>query len=77
MNELERNIKRYKLDELLFLLAKQSREMYLTNISIKEIEYKRVLFGMFLQKATQPLPAWEILESNQDNLFCINSLCIN
>lgn len=62
MNELERKIRRYKLDELLFLLAKQSREMFQNNIYIKYIEWKRSLGHGLSQKVQQPLPAWGLAD---------------
>lgn len=61
MNELERTIKQYKLDELLLLLAKQSREMYLSSNYKNKLEYKRLLGGVS-QKVTQELFAWDLAD---------------
>lgn len=62
MNELERKIRKYKLDELLLLLAKQSREIFQNNTYMKKIEWKRSLGKSLLQKAHQVLPAWGLAD---------------
>lgn len=61
MNELEREIKKYKLDELLILFADQSKELFLNNIPFKEVEWKRYIGGL-LQVFKQPLPAWGLAD---------------
>ena len=62
MNELEKKIRRYKLDKLLLLLARQSREMLRNNIYMKNIEWKRSLSRGLSQKVQQALPAWGLAD---------------
>lgn len=61
MNELGREIKRYKLDDLLILLADQSKELFLNKLPFKEVEWKRYVAG-FLQVFKQPFPAWGLAD---------------
>lgn len=61
MNELEKEIRKYKLDELLFLLAELSRELYLSNNFMKEVEWNRY-FGDSLFGFKQWLPAWSLAD---------------
>jgi hypothetical protein len=61
MNELEKEIRKYKLDSLLLLLAESSRDLYLKHAFMEEVEWKR-LVGGFLQIFKQLLPVWGLAD---------------
>lgn len=61
MNELERKIRKYKLDELLLLLARLSRNIYKKRAFYHEVERKSYLGG-FSQKKRQILPAFALAD---------------
>jgi hypothetical protein len=61
MNELEQSLKKYKLDELLILLAKKSLELYIKGEFIEKVEWVRVI-GSFQQSFRQLLPVWGLAE---------------
>ncbi|MBM4146178.1 MAG: hypothetical protein FJ240_07870 [Nitrospira sp.] len=61
MNELERAIKKYKLDNLLILLADQSKELFLNKEFFKYVEWKQYIGGL-LQVLKQPMTAWGLAD---------------
>jgi len=60
-DKLDLTIKKYKLDNLLLLIADKSREMYLGGKSFETIDWYRKIGG-FDQKLSQLMPIWGLAE---------------
>jgi len=57
MDELEREIGKYKLDELLFIIAEISRKLFIQNKSITSVIWKYVTY-----RKSQYLTVWDLAE---------------
>lgn len=57
--DLEKEIKKYKLDDFLVLLSEFSRDLFNSHKSYKEIEWRKPI-GPGFQLAKQLLPAWAL-----------------
>jgi len=89
MNEIERELKKYKLDVLLTLLANLSKELFSNKVAFKVLEWKRPIGG-FLQTFKQILSAWNLadlsfmairssndyrsIDATNDTVFRLNNL---
>ena len=60
-DKLDLTIKKYKLDNLLLLIADKSREMYLGGKSFETIDWYRKIGG-FDQKLSQLMPIWGLAD---------------
>ena len=58
-DKLDLVIKRYKLDDLLLLIAEKSREMYLKGVALETIEWYHKISD---QKFSQIMPIWGLSE---------------
>jgi hypothetical protein len=61
MNELDRELKKYRLDSLLILIAEQSRELFRERIAYKEVQWGRLVGGL-TQRFRQFLTAWSLAD---------------
>ncbi len=61
LDEIEKEIKKYKLDELLYSLAELSREIFLKGNFLKTVTWYSSLGG-FSQKFEQLIPAWVLAD---------------
>ena len=60
-NELDFELRKYKLDDLLFLLAKTSQEMYKKRIFLEKCAWNRRI-GQFPETFEQLMPVWGLAE---------------
>ncbi len=61
LEALEKEIKKFKLDELLLSLAELSREIFLNDDFLKKVTWQRRVGGL-LQKFEQLIPAWVLAD---------------
>ncbi|MFH1452419.1 MAG: hypothetical protein ABIH00_00345, partial [Armatimonadota bacterium] len=61
MHDLKKKLSKYKLDELLFLLSESSRNLYIDNTAIKQVEWQKFV-GKLRLKFPQLIPAWALTE---------------
>ncbi len=61
LEELEKEIKKFKLDELLYCLAELSREIFLSNGFFKKVIWD-IPLGGFQRKYEQWIPAWVLAD---------------
>ena len=59
--KLRKELKKYKLNELLFSLAELSREIYLNDDFCKIVQWHQPRFGG-IQKFEQMIPAWVLAD---------------
>lgn len=57
LDELDKEIKKYKLDDLLFSLGELSREIYINDDFIKIVPWQRHIGGL-IQTFKQLIPVW-------------------
>lgn len=60
-DELDLELKKYKLDDLLVLLAKKSQEMYKQGVAIEKVVWRHPIGGL-VQKESQLMPVWGLAE---------------
>ena len=70
-DELELELKKYKLDSLLWLIAEKSREMFQEGQSFQIIKWNRKI-GSFAESFEQLMPIWGLAELSYRAIKCSN-----